>query len=66
LSTCNAFYRDPANARYAMADANEYCSCLGEKLQFSMGREEEACCAAGELRSAGRGALFSCRIPAPC
>jgi len=39
---CNAYYRDPANARYAPADATGYCKCLADKYHFVMTPEEEA------------------------
>jgi len=42
VDACNAFYRDPANARYAPADANAYCACLGQNVQPAMSPEEEA------------------------
>jgi hypothetical protein len=38
---CNAFYRDPANARYAKTDATSYCKCLADKYRFAMSPEEE-------------------------
>jgi hypothetical protein len=42
VDACNAFYRDPANARYAPSDATAYCTCLGEHVQPAMSPEEEA------------------------
>ncbi len=42
VDACNAFYRDPANARYAPADANAYCACLGQNVQPAMSPQEEA------------------------
>jgi hypothetical protein len=39
---CNAYYRNPANARYAPSDATGYCRCLADKYRFTMNHEEEA------------------------
>jgi len=42
VDACNAWYRDPANVRYAPLDANAYCKCLGDQLQFAMSPADEA------------------------
>jgi hypothetical protein len=39
---CNAFYRDPANARLSMSDATGWCACLSEQYRNLMTPEEEA------------------------
>jgi hypothetical protein len=39
---CNAFYRDPANARLSMSDAPGWCACLSEQYRNLMTPEEEA------------------------
>ncbi len=39
---CNAFYRDPANARLSMSDATGWCACLSENYRNLMTPEEEA------------------------
>ncbi len=39
---CNAFYRDPANARLSMSDAPGWCSCLSEQYRNLMTPEEES------------------------
>ncbi|HEY4213157.1 MAG TPA: hypothetical protein VGM84_16880 [Steroidobacteraceae bacterium] len=39
---CNAFYRDPANARLSMSDAAGWCACLSEQYRNLMTPEEEA------------------------
>lgn len=39
---CNAFYRDPANARLSMSDATGWCACLGAQYRNLMTPEEEA------------------------
>lgn len=38
---CNAFYRDPANARIAPSDAGGYCSCLANQYRGVMTADEE-------------------------
>jgi hypothetical protein len=38
---CNAFFRDPANARTAPRDAGGYCSCLANQYRGVMTAEEE-------------------------
>jgi hypothetical protein len=38
---CNAFYRDPKNARYAKSDVTSYCTCLADKYRFALSPEEE-------------------------
>jgi hypothetical protein len=39
---CNAFYRDPANARLSMSDATGWCGCLSEQYRNLMTPEEES------------------------
>ena len=39
---CNAFYRDPANARLSMSDATGWCACLSEQYRNLMTPEEES------------------------
>jgi hypothetical protein len=39
---CNAFYRDPANARLSMSDATGWCACLSAQYRNLMTPEEEA------------------------
>ncbi|HEX3943480.1 MAG TPA: hypothetical protein VHW69_05275 [Rhizomicrobium sp.] len=39
---CNAFYRDPANARLSMSDATGWCACLSEQYRSLMTPVEEA------------------------
>jgi hypothetical protein len=39
---CNAYYRNPADARYAPSDATAYCKCLAEKYRYVMTRAKEA------------------------
>jgi hypothetical protein len=39
---CNAFYRDPANARLSMSDATGWCACLSEQYRNLISPEEEA------------------------
>jgi hypothetical protein len=39
---CNAFYRDPANARLSMSDAAGWCGCLSEQYRNLMTPEEES------------------------
>ncbi len=39
---CNAFYRDPANARLSMSDAAGWCACLSAQYRNLMTPEEEA------------------------
>ena len=39
---CNAFYRDPANARLSMSDATGWCRCLSEQYRNLMTPEEES------------------------
>ena len=39
---CNAFYRDPANARLSMSDATGWCACLSAQYHNLMSPEEEA------------------------
>jgi hypothetical protein len=39
---CNAFYRDPANARLSMSDAPGWCGCLSEQYRNLMTPEEES------------------------
>ncbi len=39
---CNAFYRDPANARLSMSDATGWCACLSGQYRNLMTPEEEA------------------------
>jgi hypothetical protein len=39
---CNAFYRDPANARLSMSDAPGWCACLSGQYRNLMTPEEEA------------------------
>jgi hypothetical protein len=39
---CNAFYRDPANARLSMSDATGWCACLSAQYRKLMTPEEEA------------------------
>ena len=39
---CNAFYRDPANARLSMSDATGWCACLSEQYRNLMTPEQES------------------------
>ncbi len=39
---CNAFYRDPANARLSMSDAPGWCACLSSQYRKLMTPEEES------------------------
>lgn len=39
---CNAFYRDPANARLSMSDATGWCACLSAQYRNLMTPAEEA------------------------
>jgi len=39
---CNAFYRDPANARLSMSDAAGWCACLSGQYRTLMTPEEES------------------------
>jgi hypothetical protein len=39
---CNAFYRDPANARYRSSKSTAWCECLSEHYQNVMTPEEES------------------------
>jgi hypothetical protein len=39
---CNAFYRDPANARLSMSDAPGWCACLAAQYRNLMSPDEEA------------------------
>jgi len=39
---CNAFYDDPANARFSMSDSAGWCACLSKQYRNLMTPEEEA------------------------
>ena len=39
---CNAFYRDPANARFSSSHATAWCECLSEHYRNVMTPEEES------------------------
>lgn len=39
---CNAFYRDPKNARFRKLDTDAWCKCLDEQLHYDMSAEEQA------------------------
>jgi len=39
---CNAFYRDPANAKYHMLNATAWCECLSEHYRNVMTPDEES------------------------
>ena len=41
LDAANAFYRDPANARYKTGHDTAFCNCLAEKYRNLMTSEEE-------------------------
>lgn len=39
---CNAFYRDPKNARFRKLDTDAWCKCLDDQLHYDMSAEEQA------------------------
>jgi len=42
IDGCNAFYRDPANARYRKLDSDAWCKCLSDQYQHVMTPEQES------------------------
>jgi hypothetical protein len=42
IDGCNAFYRDPANARYRKLDSDAWCKCLSDQYQYVMTPEQES------------------------
>jgi hypothetical protein len=42
IDGCDAFYRDPANARYRKLDSDAWCECLSDPYQHVMTPEQES------------------------